>query len=161
MKLFYSILFIAASFSFYAQEEIPELTWDDLKIENFEEATSVSGATYKKAIFSDEIIKMDGKEIILAGNYHVLNNFGSKTYLLSKDEIIATPMQRDEVIRLMMDKDPEIYFGRKLKIKGVLHIDEDPEAETLFYITDIHKVKNTGTIQDVNMEDAEEIEVND
>lgn len=161
MKIFYSILFIAAAFSFHAQQEIPEITWDDLRIEKFEDATSVSGAAYKKAIFSDEIIKMDGQEIIIGGNYHVLNNFGSKTYLLSRDEIIMHPMQRDEVIRLMMDKDPEIYFGRKVKIKGVLHIDSDPEAETLFYISDVHKVKNTGTIQDINMEDAEEIEVND
>lgn len=159
MKLFYSILFVALAFTFYAQEEIPEITWDDLVITEFEDAKSETGTTYKKAVFTDEQVKLDGKQIIIAGNYHVLDNFGSKTYLLSRDEIIMHPMQRDEVIRLIMDKDPEIYFGRKLKLVGILHIDTDPEGETIYYITDIKKVKNTGTIQEINTEDAEEIEV--
>ncbi|MCB9188978.1 MAG: hypothetical protein H6598_08705 [Flavobacteriales bacterium] len=147
MKNIYALLFIMLSFSFFGQEEIPEISWDDLVIKDFEEATSETGGTFKKAVLTKEQKALDGTKIIMAGNYHVLDNFGSKTYLLSREEIIMHPMQRDEVIRLKMDKDPEIYFGRKLKISGVLHIDTDPEAETIYYITDVKKVKNTGKIE--------------
>lgn len=161
MKLFYAIVLLSLPFSFFSQGEIREVSWDDLVIGSFEISKNAAGSDYNKAVFSDDQVKLDNKEVIIAGNYHVLDNFGSKTYLLSRDEIIMHPMQRDEVIRLKMDKDPEIYFGRKLKIKGVLHIDSDPEAETIYYITDVKKVKNTGTLQNVDMEKTEGIEIKD
>jgi hypothetical protein len=132
----------------FAQMEIQEVTWEELKVETFETATSAAtGIEYSKPVYSEEQQALHEGEIIISGNFHVLNNFGSKTFLLSKDEIIKTPMQRDEVIRLIMVEDPEIYFGRKVKIKGILHIDENEDAETIYYITDVKKIKNTGTVE--------------
>ncbi len=144
--LYLAILFVLPALVF-GQAEVQEVTWENLKVQNFEVSTSAAtGIEFSKPIFDSKQKEMDGQEIIIAGNYHVLNNFGSKTFLLSKDEIIKTPMQRDEVIRLIMEDDPEIYFGRKLKLKGVLHIDTNEDAETIYYITDVKKVKNTGTV---------------
>lgn len=162
MKILYTVVFLSFSFSFFAQGEIREVGWDDLKVESFETVTSAAtGIVFSKPVFTEYQSALDGKEIIIAGNYHVLNNFGSKTFLLSKDEIIKTPMQRDEVIRLKMDDDLEIYFGRKAKLKGVIHIDANEDAETIYYITDVRKIKNTGTIQDEAIKESEETEMKD
>lgn len=145
-KLILSLLFFVPSLAF-TQVEAIELTWEDLIVENFEASTDESSEfLIQKPVFTDVQAAHDGQEVMISGNDHVLNNFGSKTYLLSRDEIIKTPMQGDEVVRLIMEKDPEIFFGKTLKIKGVLHIDENPGAETIYYITDVKKVKNTGTI---------------
>ncbi|CAG5086126.1 hypothetical protein [Parvicella tangerina] len=147
MKALYITLLIGLPMLFFGQAEVQEITWEDLRVESFE-ATGDEPSEFDSHIpkFTEEQSALDGKEVILSGNYHVLNNFGSKSYLLSRDEIIKTPMQGDEVVRLIMEEDPEIYFGRTAKIKGVLHIDENIDAETIYYITDVKKVKNTGTV---------------
>lgn len=147
MRTFYALLFIAFTTLSFGQTEIQEITWDELTIESFStKENKETGEAYSEPKFTKKQKALDGQEVILKGNFHVLNNFGAKSFMLSRDEIIKTPMQGDEVIRLMMEEDPEIYFGRTAKIKGVLHIDEDPNAETIYYITEVKKVKNTGTI---------------
>lgn len=147
MRKFYFILsIIIAPVLANAQIEGTEVTWGDLDIQEFNTALDSSGAEILKPVFSDDQNALEGETIIISGNYHILNSFGAKSYLLSRDEIIKTPMQGDEVIRLIMEEDPKIYFGRTVRIQGVLHIDEDPNAETIYYITDVKKVKNTGTV---------------
>lgn len=147
MKKIYFLLLMIAPFLGHAQAEGTEIEWSALRVDTFETVKSAeTQIEFSRPVFSDDLVKMNGQTIIIKGNYHVLNSFGSKTFLLSKDEIIMNPMHRDEVVRLMMVEDPNIYFGRKVKIMGTLHIDEDPEAETLYYITDVKKIDNTGKV---------------
>ena len=137
MKRFAILLLMCLPIMSLGQAEITELTWEDLKIEEFGEKEVIGGLEYAKPVFTDEQVSLDGKNVMLSGNFHVLNNFGSKTYLLSSEEIIKTPMNGDEVIRLLIDKDPEIFYGKTIQITGLLHIERDIEAETIYYITDV------------------------
>lgn len=148
MKYLHAIIFVFSSIFLFGQTEITEVSWQDLHVENFEASKEgASDLEVLKPVFSEAQTSLNGKEVIISGNYHVLNNFGSKSYLLSRDEIIKTPMQGDEVVRLIMKEDPKIYFGRTVTIKGIINVDENPDAETIYYITDVKKVKNTGTIE--------------
>jgi hypothetical protein len=137
------LLLAGVTFSGLAQKEYQELTWEDLKVEKFEKKTSKELKTEVMApVFSKKQSKMDSTEVIISGNYHVLNSFDSKTHLLSKDEIIKTPMQRDEVIiiHLKDDEDP-IYFGRKVKLKGKLVVSKSVDDESFFSLIDAEKAK--------------------
>lgn len=130
------------------QEEVAEVTWKDLDVTEFTKQTDENGLEIALPEFNDFQQGLDGKKIIISGNYHILNSFGSKSFLLSRDEIIKTPMQGDEVLRLIMEEDPKIYFGRTVKIQGVIHIDKNTDAETIYYVTDVKKVKNTGKVEE-------------
>lgn len=137
------LLLTAVVFLGQAQKEIQEIEWEDLKVEKFEKKTSKElGTEVNAPVFSKKQSKMDSTEVIISGNYHVLNSFDSKTHLLSRDEIIKTPMQRDEVIiiTLKSDEDP-IYFGRKVKLKGVLVVSKSLDDESFFTLIDAEKVK--------------------
>ena len=127
----------------FSQKEIQEIEWDDLKIEKFEKKISKELNTeVTTPVFSKKQNKMDSVDVIISGNYHVLNSFDSKTHLLSRDEIIKTPMQRDEIMIITLKKgqDP-IYFGRKVKLKGTLVLSKSIEDESFFSLINVEKIK--------------------
>lgn len=126
-----------------AQNEIQEIEWDDLKVEKFEKKISKElGTEVNAPVFSKKQHKMDSTDVIISGNYHVLNSFDSKTHLLSKDEIIKTPMQRDEVIIITLkDNEDPIYFGRKVNLKGTLVVSKSIDDESFFTLINVEKVK--------------------
>lgn len=136
------ILLLVFSFGF-AQKSIKEIDWSDLKIEKFEKKKSKELKTdVATPIFTKKQMNLDSETIIISGNYHVLDSFDKKTYLLSRDEIIKTPMQRDEVmiITLKEGQDP-IYFGRKVKLKGTLVLSKSIEDDSFYSLIDVEKVK--------------------
>jgi hypothetical protein len=137
--LFISIITLSG----FAQNEIQEITWDDLKVEKLEKKTSVELKTEVMApVFSKKQSKLDSAVVIISGNYHVLDSFDSKTYLLSRDEIIKTPMQRDEIIVMSLkDNEDPIYFGRKVNLKGRLILSKSVDDESFFTLIDVEKVK--------------------
>jgi hypothetical protein len=114
-----------------------------LKVEKFEKKTSKElGTEVNAPVFSKKQSKMDSTLVIISGNYHVLNSFDSKTHLLSKDEIIKTPMQRDEVIIISLKNEADpIYFGRKVNLKGTLVLSKSIDDESFFSLIDVEKVK--------------------
>ncbi len=143
-KYILSGLIIAVSaFTGFSQKEIQEISWDDLKVEKFEKKISEELKTeVTTPVFSKKQRKLDSVDVILSGNYHVLNSFDSKTHLLSRDEIIKTPMQRDEIMVITLkDEKAPIYFGRKVKLKGTLVLSKSIDDESFFSLIKAEKAK--------------------
>ncbi len=143
LNILTTLLIALSSFTVFSQQEVQELTWGDLKVEKFEKKTSKELKTELMApVYSKKQLKLDSTEVMISGNYHVLNSFDSKTHLLSRDEIIKTPMQRDEVIIISLkDNEDPIYFGRKVKLKGTLVISKSVDDESFFSLVNAQKAK--------------------
>ncbi len=145
--LLFSIIFFF-SISNFGQEltkmnSTTSITWDDLTIEKYEKKFSEALQTeVKKPVFSKKQKALDSTEVIIAGNYHVLNNFDSKTHLLSKDEIIKTPMQLDEIMIIELDESSKIYFGKKAQVKGTLILNREDDAESHYKLINAESVNS-------------------
>jgi hypothetical protein len=141
--ILFGLLISAINVSMFSQKQIQEIDWEDLKVEKFDKKISKELNTeVSTPVFTKKQSKLDSVDVIISGNYHVLNSFDSKTHLLSKDEIIKTPMQRDEimVITLKEGQDP-IYFGRKVKLKGTLVLSKSIDDESFFSLINVEKTK--------------------
>ncbi len=140
--LLFSFIFIIPQF-ISAQKSINEITWDDLTIEKYEKKFSETLQTeINKPIFSKKQKALDSTEVIIAGNYHVLNNFDSKTHLLSRDEIIKTPMKLDEIMIIELDESSKIYFGKKAQVKGTLILNREDDAESHYKLINAESVNS-------------------
>lgn len=136
------ILMLVLSVTLSAQEEVFRVTWDDLKVEEFTKSYSEELNTYvSEPVFSDVQTQMDSLKVIISGNYHILNSFDSKTHLISRDEIIKTPMQRDEIMLVSFKDESQINFGRKVKIQGTLILSKSLEDESLYTLIDAERIK--------------------
>ena len=141
--ILFGLLISVINVSMFSQKQIQEIDWEDLRVEKFDKKISKELNTeVSTPVFTKKQSKLDSVDVIISGNYHVLNSFDSKTHLLSKDEIIKTPMQRDEimVITLKEGQDP-IYFGRKVKLKGTLVLSKSIDDESFFSLINVEKTK--------------------
>jgi hypothetical protein len=140
--LLFSIIFFFSNSNF-AQKTVSEITWDELTIEKYEKKFSETLQTeVKKPVFSKKQKALDSTEVIIAGNYHVLNNFDSKTHLISRDEIIKTPMKLDEIMIIELDESSKIYFGKKAQVKGTLILNREDDAESHYKLINAESVNS-------------------
>lgn len=140
--LLFSIIFFFSNSNF-AQKTVSEITWDELTIEKYEKKFSETLKTeINKPVFSKKQKALDSTDVIISGNYHVLNNFDSKTHLLSRDEIIKSPMKLDEIMIIELDESSKIYFGKKAQVKGTLILNREDDADSHYKLINAESVNS-------------------
>lgn len=145
MRLFFFIGCFLLMINTYSQAS---LAWNDLSEGIVLEPTKSKKIIpeFRKAVFSSEMVALEGKEVVLTGYFLILDGAQS-TYLLSKNPMASCFFcgngGPETIVELQFSKKPTYKMDDLLFVVGILELNEDNPDHCYYTMknADIFRVK--------------------
>ena len=149
---FFFLLILSCSHCFSQSAE--ELYWNDLEIVDYNKVETdffgIKDST-NWPIFNDSLYLLDGKTIKIEGYYYCMQSTNLETLTTEKVCILAVSKEptiqicgvpqyrQNEFIHI---KDNPVFFqGKKVKLKGTLHLNRNGANESLISMDKVNRIK--------------------